>query len=114
MTTIQGVKKFTIDRKSWLRGEGSDKSFLLRDDGKMCCLGQYCLASNIPKDTLINTKSPYSLKNDKKIKVENLMGQFWVGDAMSVNDKETLSDKLREENLIELFKEGGIEVTFEN
>lgn len=32
--------EFTISRKTWLSGEGSDDSFLLRScDNKMCCLG---------------------------------------------------------------------------
>jgi hypothetical protein len=39
--------KLTVDRKTWLRGEGDRVSRLLRpSDGQMCCLGfwlaDYC------------------------------------------------------------------------
>lgn len=34
------MKKLTINRRTWLRGEGSEESYLRRaEDGKMCCLG---------------------------------------------------------------------------
>lgn len=36
------MKELVIDRKVWLRGEGTGKSKLLRvDDGKRCCVGIY-------------------------------------------------------------------------
>lgn len=36
------MEKLQISRKIWLRGEGADESYLLREkDKKMCCVGIY-------------------------------------------------------------------------
>lgn len=41
--------KFTVDRKIWLRGEGSGASYLLREsDGKKCCVGIFLGACGMP------------------------------------------------------------------
>lgn len=48
-----------IDRKRWLRGEGSQNSKLLRPiDGKMCCLGFYGLACGLSAEHLRNVGLP--------------------------------------------------------
>ena len=40
--------KLVIDRATWLRGEGHEQSYLLREcDGKMCCLGFFALACGL-------------------------------------------------------------------
>lgn len=60
MTT--DVKKWLIveiDRKTWLHGEGSDPSRLLRErDDKMCCLGSVCLAAGIVRSAILGVSSP--------------------------------------------------------
>lgn len=54
------MKKVTVDRSKWLRGEGPMDSFLLRaTDGKMCCLG-FVLQQAYGKtdDELLQFKAP--------------------------------------------------------
>ena len=42
------MKIVELDLKTWLRGERSNISYLLRPwDDKMCCLGQACLTRSI-------------------------------------------------------------------
>jgi len=48
-----------IDRSKWLRGEGSQRSKLLREeDGKMCCLGFYALACGLTPEQIKGVSSP--------------------------------------------------------
>lgn len=51
----------TVRRSTWLRGEGSFRSFLLRpSDGKMCCLG-FCLVElGRSKEEITDKKAPNS------------------------------------------------------
>lgn len=56
------VTKFTIDRNIWLRGEGEDRSYLLRPaDGKMCCVGIYLAACGVPREELSSRQSACAL-----------------------------------------------------
>lgn len=51
--------KLVIDRSKWLRGEGSEKSFLLRStDGKMCCLGFFGLACGLTAERITDVDAP--------------------------------------------------------
>lgn len=48
-----------IKRSKWLRGEGGENSFLLREsDGKMCCLGFYGKVIGISAYRLKGYRSP--------------------------------------------------------
>lgn len=43
-----------LNPKTWLRGEGSSNSYLLRrGDGKMCCMGQLALRCGVPAEDLL-------------------------------------------------------------
>lgn len=51
--------KLVIDRSKWLRGEGSERSFLLRStDGKMCCLGFFGLACGLTAERITDVGAP--------------------------------------------------------
>lgn len=120
--------KYTIDRTKWLRGEGSMVSDLLREDGKMCCLGQIAKQCGLKPKELRNTASPMSL--DQKpaekfrkalpwlLKVDKVDAEFEnthiCGVAMEVNDREKLSDAKREARLTAIFAKRGIELEFIN
>jgi len=114
--------KFEIDRKRWLRGEGSVNSRLLRpSDQKMCCLGFKAKALGLSDDTISNIPSPISIPN---INFEQWgvtgLGRYAViaelGDMYCLlfvtNDVRNISESEREERLIKLFAEIGDEVTF--
>lgn len=47
------MRKFTVFRDRWLRGEGGPASALLRvRDNKMCCLGFLSIECGIPEDMI--------------------------------------------------------------
>lgn len=51
--------KLIIDRAKWLRGEGSEDSYLVRaSDGKMCCLGFYGQACGLDIEAMRDVPSP--------------------------------------------------------
>jgi len=60
-TALQITPKnvFTIDRKTWLRGEGLSFSSLLRiKDNKRCCLGFYCQFLGVSDDDMLEIGQP--------------------------------------------------------
>jgi hypothetical protein len=53
------IKKFTIDRNIWLRGESDDSSELFRaTDKRMCCVGIYLKECGVPLDHLLGRGVP--------------------------------------------------------
>lgn len=51
--------EFTISRKTWLSGEGSDDSFLLRScDNKMCCLGFFLKSLGATDEDIVGWPVP--------------------------------------------------------
>ncbi len=50
--------KVVVDRKTWLRGEGPSKSALLREDGKMCCLGFASRVCGYTTEQIFEKKTP--------------------------------------------------------
>lgn len=56
--------KFAIYMDRWLRGEGSARSRLQRrDDGKRCCVGEYCIAKGVPEARIIGFDSLAEIKD---------------------------------------------------
>jgi hypothetical protein len=113
--------QFVIKRSNWLRGEGSDDSYLLREsDGKMCCLGFYLESLGCPLELLDGAQGP----SDVPIKVRPKKGKWLINDDPSLcsiecnelikaND-EAGDDGVREEEIIRLFAKEGITVKFED
>jgi len=55
-----------LDPDTWLRGEGSIPSALLRPyDGKMCCLGFECLRRGADKRAIESVKIPSGVRHHK-------------------------------------------------
>lgn len=115
---MKEIKKFTIDRKIWLRGEGTDKSKLLRSsDGKMCCLGIYLKKCGVKPTLLNNLASPRQVGIPIPNWLLNTRGEnsMLVDSLMEENDRELVTEKmmnLKEREIRGLFKEAGIKVTF--
>ena len=111
--------KVTIDRTKWLRGKGSEESYLwILEADKGCCLGHAINQTNkIPLEDLNFIPAPAGLYNKiRKLKLylEKEIHLMWVRNAMDINDKIIITEKEREEKLIELFKDGGLELEFYN
>ncbi len=102
--------KFIIDRRVWLRGEGSANSFLLRPaDGKMCCMGQVCLQLGVvPAD--LERRKIMSGEQEMKLTSDRCL----VNAAYSANDNEFGTDAAREEKLTDIFGTIGHEIEFIN
>jgi hypothetical protein len=120
--------KFTIDRSEWLRGEGHEKSFLLREsDGKMCCLGIFSLACGLDPERITNVESPEMVPVEDDESVASLWEKgnpaagflFNCAGAsnlcsrlMETNDEVNTVEGDREEEITKLFAQGGVEVEF--
>jgi len=110
------VKEFTVDRATWLRGEGSAQSSLLREqDGKMCCLGFLCLAQGVQRRCLLNLPVPDMLSAASQKHLPAFLVKpkdATMGDIMPTNDNRSQTDKKRERHLKRLFKRQGVAIKF--
>lgn len=122
--------KLTIDRSKWLRGEGSDESYLLREsDGKMCCVGFFAIACGVSPDE-IRGKKGIDMNHHKILddcvsfsclpnppakmgrnKYRAVPVQVLI-DLYNFNDFKDVPEGQREMNIQDSFKTIGVEVTF--
>ena len=107
--------KYTIDRTKWLRGEGDEKSLLLRmQDGKMCCLGQVSLQCGVSENEILGKSVLSHLQRIERYP-EWLRTAFGDrGRAMNLNDSTATSDADKESALTALFAKHGDELEFVN
>ena len=108
-----------IKRSQWLRGEGGDDSYLLRqEDGKMCCLGFLGLALGITSAELLGEQNPRDASDDlnrwPEAICKNGLDTPLACSLMLVNDNTSISEKCRERTITAAMKEAGINVTFED
>lgn len=120
--------KLIIDRKKWNGGAEPSVSKLLTDDGRMCCLGFYCLAVGKTEDEILGRTMPNMLMNKKGLELlldksgasNDLVLKLSHVNDMDVNVYEgieptfnwTLSQ--REAKITKLFKQMDVEVEFIN
>lgn len=118
--------KFTVKRSTWWRGKGSGTSYLLREDGNMCCLGFRALASGLKPRDIFNRAMPATalraLLGGVPPEWMNLV-KFLTNDVVAidtdacqdialVNDERGMSDFDRERELTRMFAAVGDEVDF--
>ena len=111
----EGLKVFEISRATWLRGEGSRASRLLRaPDFKMCCLGSFALAADYCKSTIMGLMQPSELVGHGTIK-NNFKWLFdgtgypekVLWEVMECNDDPDTDDEYKMVKLTELFRAHG-------
>lgn len=115
--------KLVIDRARWIRG--TMDSFLLRHDGKMCCLGFLSRAVGLPEAEIRHRLTPVSLTDEQcktypewlRPHLDPLMpnvrrNSIVAHDLMGVNDQLNVHDSAREAKLVARFAELGIELEF--
>lgn len=134
-------RKLVIDRSIWLRGEGNEDSYLLRNtDNKMCCLGIYLEACGVSRERLGGIPTPSELANlDVEVPKEaewlvnkkpnptpsqRWEGTPWAHRLMEENDDvlprnapkdiKKQNEHRREANIAQLFRANGVEVEFIN
>ncbi|SRR6266478_5030960 len=119
--------KLIIDRKIWLRGEGSAVSYLLRrSDGKQCCVGILCEALGASKKDLEGIKGsqklvgfnlPAWLKpsdvNFGTSEIDDIFKAYEINDASAPANVEIAAfEALREAKVTALFAKHDIQVEF--
>lgn len=110
--------KLVIDRKRWLRGEGENASFLLRDDGKMCCLGFFACAIGVPQEQLLGAIEPGQLPEcpwpEWLLRTDGATRRHTSTAAIlaETNDSTACDANAREERIASIFASHGVEVTF--
>lgn len=121
---MERVKEFVIRRSIWLRGDGGAASYLMRGDGKMCCIGIYLAACGVPTSELKSTKTAVRLSGYRKSML-HAAGADWLvngavglavhGQLMEYNDyiaTSDVSESAREAAIAEGFASQGVAVTF--
>jgi hypothetical protein len=122
------MMKLTIDRATWLRGEGGSNSRLLRgDDQKMCCLGFYAKSCGFSDEDLSDHLDPSELlavrlteENDANRIPQSLtplVAAYHLPTSlayamMKMNDDPNWEEAYREARLKELFEQMDVEVEF--
>lgn len=108
------LKQLVIDRKIWLRGEGSLKSKLIREsDGKQCCVGIYLLSCGVEAKSIINRGAPKDCILPTEAQWVNRFSHSQLTHKLyDVNDNKAMSEETRERKIAATFLECGVEVTF--
>ena len=117
---MKKIKELVIDRSKWKRGSpNAHDTYLLDDDGKMCCLGFYALACGVDEESIRNKTEPEFLEFEiPGLSYDNeetglRHNTAFTQSAIPINDSQYLDETKREEALIRLFKEDGKKLTFE-
>lgn len=112
--------KVTVDRQTWLHGEGSENSYLRRaSDNKQCCLGFYSEACGIDAKFSTNYRTlrhiPWSFRtNCLSSALDSYAGQEAFRRAMAFNDVKGLGDSIREWAIQQALAPIDIEIEFIN
>ena len=110
-------RKLAIDRKVWLRGEGSDSSALYRSsDKKQCCVGIYLNALGVPKRVMDNIGAADCIDKIPK-SASWLLSETYANSAQAENlyiqnDNPNLNPKTRERLIKDTFAANGVDVEF--
>lgn len=120
MNTAANLNELVIDRRTWLRGN-TRPSTLRNEKGEMCCLGFRALQCGYGAETIKFRSTPRSLINSDDVKrgfellvdTKRFRNSVFADDAMNINDA-GISETEREVELIKLFANNGIALTFEN
>jgi hypothetical protein len=113
--------KFVIDRKTWFRGEGSEESKLLREDGRMCCIGQIAEQCSVPRDSILNVSDLHRDRFHGNMnlfpawfRIEGLSQSPDLSECYGINDDQDSDDDFREAALKKIFAHHGDELEFVN
>lgn len=112
------ISKLVIKRSMWGYVDGPDSlsSALIRgEDGKMCCLGFLGVACGV--DMYVGQRMPrYQQAGWPERFAATVVGHAQPATrwAVGINDDEDIPREAKEEKLISLFAENGIELTFED
>ena len=117
------MRKFVIDRKTWLRGQLKCRpSKLLDEHGNQCCVGKYLSACGMADGYLMNVGSASSASNYKDLPDEAvwLLGGYYsdgYSDSMAAGELYGENDKYErqwasEKKIAAAFAKHDVEVKF--
>ena len=119
------IDSYVIDKKTWLRGEGDEKSFLLRpEDNKMCCLGHYLRHRGLKDGAITNVHAPamvmekgvpdwlLSPQPSSTIRVFPNDNSGACSLLMEINDNPETNDAEKQREIRKIFADNGVKVTF--
>lgn len=120
--------EFEIDRETWHRGQGSNTSQLLLENGNKCCLGFYLKACGISDLVIYNKGTPKMVANELENSDEQSKIPSWLlipadrkrhyinSDScralINYNDVSSTTDEEKEAKIKEVFAANGVTVTF--
>lgn len=103
------MKKLPINREKWNRGSSED-SGLRNGAGKMCCLGFDALNEGSTIEEINGAGMPSQLHIEikgitiqRKLNPDLYIDTYIAKELATVNDNSQISDREREERIIELF-----------
>jgi hypothetical protein len=124
--------KVTIDRSKWRTGlynisaSGHGHTYLLNDEGFMCCLGFCSLAAGVPESEILNQPLPNFIPFKNEIIIRGIDSLVYTVEgigctkyhstelsakASKINDS-SLDRATKEEQLLELFKDTDFDIEF--
>lgn len=120
------MKEFVIDRSVWARGKPDGTACLLREDGKMCCLGIYLRALGMKPHQILGKAYPSAVRQqrptaptawlDETSPVRLLLDwdgpHTWQTVLAYTNDDAKIEDADREKRIRDGFAANGIAVSF--
>ena len=139
---LKTIPTVTINRTKWRTGgcyldEIFGDTALLTTKGHMCCLGFACkqLMPEIKEKDIQDVGTPedinFDYKNVTKYRNSKLLLDFvegtsigycdnrirphdklWITDAIRINDNDSITQKMREQMLTDLFLQNGINLVF--
>ena len=106
---------FEIDRREWLRGEGTERSALCRSsDGKKCCVGIYLESLGVPIDRMLDVSNAnfvaVRLPESAQWLIRGLTATPVARTLYRTNDEKEVPD--REAEIVRQFAANGVTVTF--
>lgn len=108
MTTKKTLTKLVIDRAKWGRGA------LVRDDGKMCCLGFLGLACGLTKKEMKPHAMPFAIDPEPLARVgwDNADDCLLLSELAAINDDTTIRRPRKERLLTEKFRTAHVALSF--
>jgi hypothetical protein len=124
-------KSFVVDRSRWRSGRygkyatgklgvnGLASTFLLDENGSMCCLGFVAQQCGVPKKALLEANAPRVLDWVHKatttpalIQSDGFTETSLTKTAIGINDNTKIDRKTREKRLKAVFKKHGYSIEF--
>lgn len=118
---MKTITKLVITRSKWSTPDTLKKgemNFLLRSNGRMCCLGFACIELGLKEEDILKNSMPNVVIHETSQLTKPLLWQKGMTDsalsydAAEINDNKDITNEQREVKLIELFAKNNITLSF--